>query len=150
MKKYLDLTDAEVEALPVTRQHKQNIRRYRARQCLRCKEPVMDDSTHCMTCRKSGKGGPRRDWSKADWTQSIEAIAEAMGVSKEAVRYQAKLRGVKVGSQRQTRWDRVDWRWPDRMIADEFGVSMATVVSQRRRAIGRISLDELNRDGAEK
>jgi hypothetical protein len=32
MKKYLDLTDAEVEALPVTRQHKQNIRRYRARQ----------------------------------------------------------------------------------------------------------------------
>lgn len=150
MKKYLALTDAEVEALPVTRQHKQNIRRYRARQCLRCKEPVADTSTHCMTCRVNGKGGPRRDWSKADWTQSIEAIAEAMGVSREAVRYQAKLRGVKVGSQRQTRWDRVDWRWPDRMIADEFGVGMATVVSQRRRAMGRISLDELNRETAEK
>jgi hypothetical protein len=150
MKKYLALTDAEVEALPFTRQHKQNIRRYRARQCLRCKEPVADDSTHCMTCRKAGKGGPRRDWSKADWTQSIEAIAEAMGVSREAVRYQAKLRGVKVGSQRQTRWDRVDWRWPDRMIADEFGVSRATVFSHRRSALARAALEAANRETQEK
>ena len=136
MKHYLNMTDAEIEALDYSDAKKERVRRYRNRVCVQCQSPAPADDKLCFACQggKSRKGRVGlTDWSKVDWSAPVDTIAQTVGASPVTVRQQAKRAGVKVMTARMMRWVTVDWSRKNKDIAKDLGCTVNAVLIRRKK-----------------
>ena len=138
MRKYAHLTEEEIEALPTTRQYKNQIRAFKKGICVRClKAPTREGKTRCEEC--AIKGGtkrphiPKKVWAAVDWSRSAKEIAIDIGTTPQCVvRYARKMRK-RMPADSKRRWDNIDWNLSRKEIAFQLKVTPEAVGQQYRK-----------------
>lgn len=137
MKKYLALSENEIQALPYSRQYKHMILLMKEGKCCKCGSANTNGKTSCDPCLEKISGSKHRrhtapEWDTVDFSLPHDVIAEKLGVTVGAVIDQAEKRKIKTYGSRRHMWKQVDWKMTAREISEKFKITTAAVYEHAR------------------